>query len=1025
MTVGRAIRLGLAMGLLASVVARASDPPAGSLPAEVRVLSGPGRPTVLTVRAAPGATIEDRTPGARPPADGQGPASTGDTFSDEITFVVRGPATSRSAEIDVADALVSTVRIFPDPAGLQIVVFVRQPVTYSIARPTAGGAVELTLRPRTIPAPTPERPSARKPATPAGPPGQEDQVAVDAAELQYDQQANVLIARGNVTLTRGTTTLRADEVRYDRERGVAEARGNVVLVDPEATIEGDAARLDLNDETGWIDDVQADMRQSPYRLNAEHVEKKGGPCYAIRNGVFTTCRCGGIERPSWSIAAGDTDVTLNGVGVAKNATFRVKDTPVFYTPYLLFPANTERQTGFLLPRVSYSNRRGFVYEQPFFWAIDKSSDATITADIETEARLGVIGEYRYAWSQRSKGAFVGGYFNESIGGQPEPLTKITSEPRDVPEDRWIVAGRHRTRLPNHGSLYLDVLRISDDDFLREIRAFASNASSDVQIRSQRLTRSRLGLFQPWEGGAVHAEATSYQDLIDPQEFALDRLPRIAAEHSIPLLGGLAVARVPGEAVNFRREEGFDGLRFDLAPEVFVPFRLSRYLYGSVRGQVRETAYHLNDTGHVARVVAPDAVGGFVTPPNNVLPDIDRDKTREIAQIDARLATELARVFRFPYLGLDRIRHSIEPEIQYLFVPQVGRDFVTRCADGSRPGPRRECLAFFEAPYLFDEVDAINRRNFLSYGVTTRILGRTGAVVPPTPAEETIEEEPRPEPDDEDEEEDDELLDTIDPDTVPQGLPAQAIPPFVGRAKGRPRTPAVTGGSRELARLSLLQGYDISREIGAKSHLSDVDALFRVTPVDWAGFSFNTTIDVEEQRTLAQSIGLILREPWWQPPAGRPTLQSPSSIGIAYRFVGGDLNAGLPQNSVERLFFSSESVENVTGSVYVRVGDYVGFGFLARYSLTATQGFDQEGNPTTIDPGFLEQDYFIRLTSPCNCWAFEFGVSDRADTGETTTRAQLVLYGLGSFGQGPSRRGYAGLTGLQGLGVRRPWALGRE
>src|SRR4030095_1987970 len=127
---------------------------------------------------------------------------------------------------------------------------------------------------------------------------------------------------------------------------------------------------------------------------------------------------------------------------------------------------------------------------------------------------------------------------------------------------------------------------SDDNFLREIRAFASNVSSDIQIRSQRYTRSRLGVVDTWQGstgtGAVQAEATAYQDLIDPQRFPLHRLPRLPGGHSYPVFNGLAVGRLPGEVVNFQREKGYDGMRLDLAPEVFVPFRLSRYLFGSVR-----------------------------------------------------------------------------------------------------------------------------------------------------------------------------------------------------------------------------------------------------------------------------------------------------------------------------------------------------------------------------------------------------------------------------------------------------------
>ena len=228
-------------------------------------------------------------------------------------------------------------------------------------------------------------------------------------------------------------------------------------------------------------------------------------------------------------------------------------------------------------------------------------------------------------------------------------------------------------------------------------------------------------------------------------------------------------------------------------------------------------------------------------------------------------------------------------------------------------------------------------------------------------------------------------------------------------------------SRELVRASLLQGYDISRELAGRSHLSDIDAQLRITPVDWLGLSYNTTFDIERGRTIAQSVGLVLREPWWAPVPGRPTFQSPSSIGVAYRFVASDINGELPQRGAEQFFFRSTSVEGIDGTLYLRAGDYVGFGFLARYALSPTIS-SETGKP--VGARFLERDYFVRLTSPCNCWAVEFGVSDRADTGEVTTRLQLALYGLGSFGQAPGG-GFAGLAGLQSLGLRRPTALGRD
>ncbi|TMB22526.1 MAG: hypothetical protein E6J59_03740, partial [Deltaproteobacteria bacterium] len=58
--------------------------------AEVRVLSGPGAASTVTVGAEPGVAIEDRTPGAKPAGAPSGPASSGETFTGEITLFLSG-----------------------------------------------------------------------------------------------------------------------------------------------------------------------------------------------------------------------------------------------------------------------------------------------------------------------------------------------------------------------------------------------------------------------------------------------------------------------------------------------------------------------------------------------------------------------------------------------------------------------------------------------------------------------------------------------------------------------------------------------------------------------------------------------------------------------------------------------------------------------------------------------------------------------------------------------------------------------
>jgi LPS-assembly protein len=1002
--------------------------------------------------------IEDRTPGAQPPAAGQGPASTGQTFTGEITLWLPGFSVPRSGAVEVNDPVVSTVRLFPETAGTTVTIFVRQPVTYSVSRPSATGDIRVEVHGRTrglVSAPgRPGGPAklVRPQATGTGSP----EVSVDAESLSYDKQGEVLTARGGVTLTRGDTTLTADEVVYDRTRGLVDAQGHVVMSDPEATVEGDRGHLDLNEETGWVESASGTLPRNRFLVEAGRMEKQGGAQYSIRDGIFTTCECGGLERPSWSLASDKTDIHVGGAGIVKGLTLRVKDVPVMWVPYFAFPANTDRSSGFLLPRVGFSNRRGFVWEQPFYWAINKSSDATIAVDVETEARIGILGEYRYALSRRAGGHFTGAYFNEQIRGRTRGTVETGATEADIPEDRFAFAGKHTSPFYGKSRFFLDLFTVSDDLFLREINNFAFDANRDLGLRSTRFTASRTGVFKRWTRGLGLFESDYYQDLIDPQSLALQHVPRLEAEHGVPFLGDHLVGRLSGEAVHFWREEGFQGLRGDLAPELFVPIPLGRYLQSSVTGRVRETAYHLTDTEQVAFVVAdgnrvqaaqpcgappappcvraatfPADLEKFRTAPE--LPPLDRDRTRELAEVQARTGTEFARVFDFPFLGLAKLKHTIEPEVQYLYVPQVDRFHdsiqLPRCATlkarGISPRPGENCAAtLFSTGYLFDERDAINRRNFVSYGFRTRLLvrGPSSAAPPATveaaePAEPAkTADTPAPEGADDDVLDDDDAADAEGPEAsvLPAGLSRDTVPAFVGPPAPRAGAAAVTPAPREILQASVLQGYDVSRALVGDSHLSDVDLGLRLTPFDWLGLSYNATASVEDSEVRGMAAGVVAKEPWWTPSA-YARYQMASTIGVSYRFVENNVNRLDPSDPTS-LLLATSGVNEIDGSVYLRLGNYLGFTFLSRYDLNTTDVVGQE----SIGPHFLERDYLLRLISRCNCWILDAGVADKFNPDERVFRVQLTLVGLGSFGRSPLSRDYmhfAPLSGLSGGGAR--------
>src|SRR5262249_46247605 len=70
---------------------------------------------------------------------------------------------------------------------------------------------------------------------------------------------------------------------------------------------------------------------------------------------------------------------------AKNSLLRLENVPVFYMPYVAVPsADRPRSTGFLIPSTATSTAKGRSVRESFYWAINRSADATFTGEYFTK-----------------------------------------------------------------------------------------------------------------------------------------------------------------------------------------------------------------------------------------------------------------------------------------------------------------------------------------------------------------------------------------------------------------------------------------------------------------------------------------------------------------------------------------------------------------------------------------------------------------------------------------------------------------
>lgn len=780
------------------------------------------------------------------------------------------------------------------------------------------------------------------------------EVTIDAEHIEFDQRANVITARGAVKITRGDMVLTADTVRVHRETQVAEAEGNVVVVDPQGTLAAQALTLDLVNETGAMNEGEVFLDANRYQLTGDRFEKGVGQTYTVTDGGFTTCLCRRDESPAWSIRGQRVTLDLQGYGRVQGGTFAVKNVPILYVPYGVFPVQRQRQTGLLFPRFGFSNRRGFQIEQPLYLNINKSHDATLSFDLETEARVGVLAEYRYALSPSTLGEVSGSYFNEQIRGASsrDVVNSRIADP-NIPVDRWSAGMTHDQWLPYGFRGFADVLRVSDDLFLREINVFTFNPGVDVALRTRRFERSRVGVERTFDHGYLLTAGTWYQDFINPDRFVFQVPTRVEGRTTHRLFDDRVMVHLAGEGANFQRDRGYDGQRLDLRPEIEVPWRVGQYAYGSLRGGFRETLYHLDESRVPEQVNTNPADPG--SQPPSILPALDETANRELFYLRGDVGTSMARVYPFERFGFTRLKHTIEPTLGYLFVP--------------RTNERQAALP------LFDDVDRINQRSVVTYGVTSRLLARLEHDVGSDRSDRHGEHPASTRKADGD-------------NDAPPSLGAQRVDDAVaGGLETPPQAPA-SGRVREVARFSMFQSYDFANKSGdfiddvdpitnevlrAKgSRVSDLSAYLRLTPSRYLSFEGRTDYSVTGEGAKGVTVGVFLSDPTTRvDDFGLASLRGRTRVGLGYRFV------------------ANQAVEEVNGSMLVRLMKQLYGAYEARYD-------NRSGR-------FLEHRYGLRFISNQECWVVDLGIADRVNPDETEVRLLVSLVGLAQFGKEPFRQ----------------------
>ncbi len=502
--------------------------------------------------------------------------------------------------------------------------------------------------------------------------------------------------------TKTEMTIKADWVAYDVGQNSIKAKGNVSVSNDTDQLVADEGVLDLNTETGTFKEATILRDAMDLHLEGETVEKTGVNTYHIENGWVITCKVPEENTPPWSFAASDTVVTQGEYAVMKHATFRIKDIPVLYTPWMMVPVGNKRKTGLLFPEISNSDRSGFGFNLPLFVNLSDSSDITLYPEYYANRGFMPGIEYRYILDDRQKGALMASYLDDKLSDPSETEYWEKTDYTHTNQDRYWVRGKLDHDFANDVVSRIDLDIVSDRDYLTEFNngitgfeesddRFSEVFGRGFQNKTSDIRENSLKVLKAWDGMALEGVFLGINDVredpdpvIDPDtglavpgttpESPLWKLPSLDFTGSKSIGDTSLTVDWDTDYVNYYRENGVGGHRVDIYPRLSAPIPLSPYLEARAEVGLRDTYYIIQTNG--------DAEWDKGTSQNRLLGDFN-----------AEIGTTLLRDFNFGS-GDSGLTHNFRPFVAYDYRSDPDQDDLPE----------------------FDGVDRKSAENAVSYGL---------------------------------------------------------------------------------------------------------------------------------------------------------------------------------------------------------------------------------------------------------------------------------------------------------------------
>jgi LPS-assembly protein len=532
---------------------------------------------------------------------------------------------------------------------------------------------------------------------------------------ERDLGSNQLKGKGNAWVKSDDQEIWADEIEVDFNTNQGIARKNVRMVRRSLTLIGSRAQFNIKGPEASFEN--ATLSIGTLVLTGDSIQRLDYGEFEVSEGTYTNCNTN-LVQPSdtgecsfdWKVSGRKFRLTLEGYAHFYDVVVNAKSVPLLYTPYLILPVKSNRQSGILMPSFPFTATLGSGTLVPVYFALGSWHDLLVLPTVYTSTGLHLAFNYRYLFSDTKQGTASLTFLTRRFSDNSNPGPDDTSRNKAIG-----LFGEAAVKVNN-------VYAFSKSrSHSKQIVNYVSNPyfsfdyTGDLGARADLGNlRSQLTFTRPGDEWLFTAQAQYLQSLVVARDSGVDRgvvaqLPVVTtSKATAPLLGQWLSYEFDSQFTNFARTSPFDQLPTSPASGIVSATPDPIYLRTGRRLQLEPrltlNAPVLSGFQFQPLLKAGTLIYNFDYPSFSVV-------HREYVDIEIPFGMQLSKVYETPFTDFKKISHVFQPRVVFAssLLQTEGADhpFFFRDTQSGLSNPR------------FDIVDQITSFQYMRFELINR------------------------------------------------------------------------------------------------------------------------------------------------------------------------------------------------------------------------------------------------------------------------------------------------------------------